>query len=35
MGIGHDIWSEQKKILKAKGIDWKSPRQMNPGKIFD
>jgi hypothetical protein len=35
MGIGHEIWTEQKKILKGKGINWKSPREMNPNTIFD
>jgi hypothetical protein len=34
-GIGHEIWAEQKKILKEKCIDWKSPREKNPNVIFD
>lgn len=35
MGIGHEIWTEQKRILKKKGIDWKSPGEMNPTTMFD
>lgn len=35
MGIGHEIWIMQKIILKEKGIDWKSPREMNPHPMFD
>jgi len=34
-GIGHEMWTEQKRILKEKGIDWKSPKEMNPYIIFD
>ena len=34
-GIGHEIWTEQKRLLKEKGIDWKSPAEMNPNVIFD
>lgn len=35
LGIGHEVWIEQKRILKEKGIDWKSPAEMNPKAIFD
>ena len=34
-GIGHEIWTEQKRILSVKGIDWKTPVEMNPGIVFD
>lgn len=25
------IWAKKKELLKKKGIDWKTPREMNPG----
>jgi len=31
----NDVWNEQRAILQAQGIDWKSPVQMNPGTMFD
>jgi len=34
-GQGHAVWAEQKRILEGKGIDWKSPKEMNPGIVFD
>lgn len=34
-GLCHEIWEEQKKILKEKNIDWKSPPEMNPNVMFD
>ncbi len=37
-GIGycHKYWNAKKRILKEKyGIDWKSPRDLNPGILFD
>ena len=35
LGDCYAIWAEQKNILKAQGIDWKSPAEKNPGKLFD
>ena len=35
IGLGHEIWTVQKSILKGKGIDWKSPKEMNPTVRFD
>jgi hypothetical protein len=36
MGRCHGIWSRTKKIMKEEhGIDWYSPREMNPGVRFD
>lgn len=35
-GFCHERWAEQKRILKEKyNIDWKTPREMNPGVMFD
>jgi hypothetical protein len=35
-GRCHGIWSRVKKIMKEEhGIDWYSPREMNPGVRFD
>lgn len=35
-GSCHRIWSVKKKLLKEEfGIDWKTPREMNPGTNFD
>ncbi len=35
-GFGHVFWNTKKKLLKEKyGIDWRSPREMNPHIIFD
>jgi hypothetical protein len=35
-GVCHAIWALQKKILKEKyEIDWKSPAESNPGKMYD
>jgi len=34
-GIEFEIWAEQKRILKEEGIDWKTPKEMNPKVIFD
>jgi len=33
--IAHEIWNKQQKILKEKGIDWKTPIEMNPGVLID
>lgn len=36
MGTCHRIWNRKKEILKEEfGIDWFSPREMNPRVIFD
>jgi len=36
LGRCHAVWAEQKHILKEKhGIDWKSPKEMNPLARFD
>ena len=35
LGDCHKIWEKQKKILKQRGIDWKSPSDMNPSVMFD
>ena len=36
MGMCFEIWSLKKKILKANyGIEWRSPREMNPRVMFD
>jgi hypothetical protein len=35
-GLCHRIWDQTKSLLKARhGIDWLSPREMNPGIVFD
>ena len=35
-GFCHTLWDEQKRILKEKyGIEWKTPREMNPGILYD
>jgi hypothetical protein len=28
-------WSKKKKLLKEKGIDWLSPKDLNPSVMFD
>lgn len=36
MGTCHRIWNRKKQILKEEfGIEWYSPREMNPGARFD
>lgn len=36
LGRCHLVWYEQKRILKEEhGIDWKTPREMNPLTRFD
>jgi len=35
LGDAHRIWAEQKKILKERGINWKSPQEMNPCAMLD
>ena len=36
LGFVHTFWYEKKDLLKMKyGIDWRSPREMNPDMIFD
>ena len=35
MGFCHAFWSERSAALAQFGIDWKSPRRMNPRVLFD
>lgn len=35
MGYCHYYWSIKRNVLKKHGIDWQSPREMNPGVLFD
>lgn len=35
MGTCHRYWARKKELLKQRGIDWKSPSEMNPDIIFD
>lgn len=35
MGSCHIYWARKKALLKAVGIDWKSPSEMNPYIMFD
>ncbi len=36
LGSCYIFWREKKRILKEKhGIDWKSPKELNPDVIFD
>ena len=36
MGFCHMFWSAKGRVLKEKyGIEWKSPKEMNPGVLFD
>ncbi len=36
LGACHDIWEEQKRILKERhGIDWKTPAERHPEVRFD
>ena len=35
IGICHSIWFLQKSLLEKKGIEWKTPVEMNPGVLFD
>ena len=35
MGTCHAYWACKKELLKQRGIDWKSPSEMNPDIIFD
>lgn len=36
LGYCHHYWSVKERILREKyGIEWHSPRKMNPGIIFD
>ena len=34
-GKCHQLWCRQKQLLAEKGIDWKTPREMNPHVCFD
>ena len=35
LGSVHTFWSLKREKLKAKGIEWKSPSELNPGTMFD
>ncbi len=36
IGFAHVFWDEKKKMLREKyGIDWKTPKEMNPNIFFD
>ena len=35
MGFCHAYWSAKKAALARRGIEWKSPREMNPKVMFD
>jgi len=36
MGFCHSFWREKKRLFKElHGIDWKSPRELNPSVRFD
>jgi hypothetical protein len=35
LGYVHVFWQRVKKMLKEKGIDWHSPAEMNPTRIYD
>ena len=35
LGSCHTFWELKKKYLKAKGIDWKLPTELNPGTFYD
>jgi len=35
LGDCHEIWKRQKEILKAQGIDWMTPKEMNPNRMYD
>ncbi|MBR1929123.1 MAG: hypothetical protein IJ834_05220 [Paludibacteraceae bacterium] len=35
MGFCFAYWEEKRKALAKRGIEWKSPNQMNPGVMFD
>ena len=35
MGFCFSYWSAKKSVLESYGIEWRSPRQMNPRVLFD
>lgn len=35
LGQGFQIWAIQKEILREKGVDWKTPAELNPRIKFD
>lgn len=35
IGTCHSIWFMKKRLLKKRGIEWKTPAEMNPGVLFD
>jgi hypothetical protein len=35
LGTCHTFWGRKKKMLLEKGLDWKSPTELNPNTIYD
>lgn len=35
LGRCHSIWAFQAELLAARGIEWLSPSELNPGVLFD
>jgi len=35
MGRCHIYWEKKKELLRRRGIDWKTPAEMNPDTLFD
>lgn len=35
MGACHIYWAKKKELLRKHGVDWKSPKDMNPNIMFD
>ena len=34
-GMCHGVWKRKKQLLAERGIDWKTPQEMNPETKFD
>ena len=35
LGLCHQIWARKKQLLAERGIDWKTPAEINPDIQFD
>ena len=35
IGMCHLYWPQKQQFLKERGVDWKTPIEMNPGVLFD
>jgi hypothetical protein len=35
LGVCHSYWARKKELLAKKGIEWKTPAEMNPNILFD